>query len=314
MDRETQYHVPVLGREVCTALCHKKNGTILDATLGGGGHFRMIAKKLTSGATLVGIDRDPDAIAWNRKHPVTTRANVIIEQARFSEIKDVLQKYGINKIDGVIVDLGVSSFQLDSPERGFSFMEDCKLDMRMNPDEGESAGELINRLSVDELTEILSEFGEVRNAPRMARAMKNAKRPLKTSGDLDACLSGEYGGGLRYKVLAKVYMALRIAVNGELRELRLFLKSALSFLADGARIAVIAYHSLEDRIVKEFFREHEPHCVCPRETPACTCGCPGQLKRINRKPIKASVQEVFYNTRARSARLRIAEITTGGGV
>lgn len=305
------YHTPVLAREVHDALCKKKNGIYIDATLGGGGHFRALARCLEAGATLIGIDRDPDAVAWNRDHPVESSATIIIENIRFSEVGKLCDKYSIASIDGVLLDLGVSSFQIDRTERGFSFMQECELDMRMNAHEGERALDLIGRLSVDELTDVLASYGEIRNASRMALTIKNGASGLATSFDLRECLEREYGEHLKFKILAKVFMALRIAVNDELGELQRLLKSMPARLSAGGRLAIISYHSLEDRIVKDFIRTHEPHCICPKSALRCTCGNPGQLKRITRKPIVPTEQEVENNPRARSARLRIAEKLPG---
>ena len=307
MTEISEYHVPVLCREVVDALCNRKNGCFIDATLGGGGHFRALARTLGDGATLVGIDRDTDAVTWNRRHPAETDASVYLEHARFSEITRICEKLSLPSVDGVLVDLGVSSFQIDRPERGFSFMQGCGLDMRMNTRDGEQAMDLIARLSVEELAEVLASYGEIRNARRMAVTIKDSPEAIRTSTDLQTVLAREYGGQFRYKVLARIFMALRIAVNDELGELRTFLAAIPDLLADGGRVAVISYHSLEDRMVKEFFRNNEPHCVCPQSALRCTCGRPGRLKRVNRKAIVASEEEIADNPRARSARLRIAE-------
>jgi 16S rRNA (cytosine1402-N4)-methyltransferase len=312
MTGQSDYHIPVLSREVRDALCKRKNGCYVDATLGGGGHFRALAAELSAEATLIGIDRDPDAVVWNRRHPATTAATVVLEHARFSEVAAICRNHAITSVDGVLLDLGVSSFQIDQPERGFSFMQECSLDMRMNAQEGERATDLITRLSVDDLAHVLATYGEVRNAGRMARVIKNGAGSITTSAGLRECLAREYGVQLKYKVLAKVFMALRIAVNDELGELRRFLAAMPELLANGGRIAVISYHSLEDRIVKEFFRENEPHCICPKAALRCTCGTPGRLKRISRKAISAAEDEIVVNPRARSARLRIAEKIPGG--
>jgi 16S rRNA (cytosine1402-N4)-methyltransferase len=311
MTESSAYHTPVLVREVHDALCKNKNGIYIDATLGGGGHFRAMARSLESGATLIGIDRDPDAVTWNRDHAIESNATIIIENARFSEVGQLCAKYSIVSIDGALLDLGVSSFQIDRADRGFSFMQECGLDMRMNAREGERAGDLIGRLSVDELADVLASYGEIRNAPRMASTIKNGISGSATSFDLRECLAREYGDHLKFKILAKVFMALRIAVNNELDELRHFLESMPALLSEGGRLAVISYHSLEDRIVKDFFRNNEPHCICPKAALRCTCGNPGRLKRITRKPITATEQEVAANPRSRSARLRIVEKLPG---
>lgn len=308
---DVSYHVPVLSNEVRDLLCRDKQGVYLDVTLGGGGHFGMMARILERGATLVGMDRDPDAVAWNRSHPVESPAKIIVEQGRFSQVKTLLAMHHIGSVDGVLADLGVSSFQIDTAPRGFSFMKDCDLDMRMDPTRGESAADLITRLSVDELAAVLETYGEVRNASRMAAAIKKDV-PLQTSSALRECLAREYGAEMKYKVLAKVYMALRIAVNDELNELRGFLETMLDVLADGARLVVMSYHSLEDLIVKDFFRSHERRCICPKEALYCTCGTPGKLKRITRKPIVASAEEIGLNPRSRSVRLRAAEKLSAG--
>jgi 16S rRNA (cytosine1402-N4)-methyltransferase len=311
IDRD-RYHVPVLSHEVCDFLCRNKRGIYVDATLGGGGHFAMIARQLQDDAILIGIDRDPDAVAWNRAHPVDSKATVVVEQACFSQIASILDKHKIDGIDGALLDLGVSSFQIDTADRGFSFMQPCDLDMRMNPREGTRARDLIERYSTEELADVLGMYGEVKNGSRMASAIKQSEKVPQTSDDLRDCLRKEYGSHLKFKVLSKVFMALRIAVNDELNELRRFLTSIVMYLKDGARVAVISYHSLEDRMVKEFFRNEESHCICPPEALFCTCGKPGRLKRITRKPIVASHQEITRNPRSRSARLRVAEKRTGG--
>jgi 16S rRNA (cytosine1402-N4)-methyltransferase len=311
MSTPEQYHIPVLSQKVVELLCRNKNGVYVDATLGGGGHFRMLGKELASSAVLIGVDRDRDAIMWNRKHPVETEAAVIIEHSKFSDVKTILDRNGIEKIDGILMDLGISSFQIDNAQRGFSFMRQCDLDMRMNQENGITARELILQSTEEELAAILSNYGEVKNASRMAAVLKAVGPTLETSEDLQNSMTKEYGAPLRYKVLAKVFMALRIAVNDEFEELRTLLDDATSFLRAGGRIAVIAYHSLEDRIVKTFFREHEHHCICPKEALYCTCGVPGTLKRVIGKPVVASTDEIENNPRARSARLRVAEKTTG---
>ena len=287
MTKHELYHVPVLRDELIDMMITRNDGVYLDCTLGGGGHFRALAEKLGPGAVLIGIDRDPDAIAWNIKHPVSGEQKVIIEQCRFSQFDIVLKKIGIKFVDGVLLDLGLSSFQIDNPERGFSYMHESDLDMRMNSGEGLTAGELLERSSEAELASILSQFGEVINPLRMARTIKSCV-PLNSSSDLRDCLSREYGPNIKFKVLAKIFQALRIAVNDELGELKRFLDQVPGYLAAGGRLAVISYHSLEDRMVKEFIREKERGCTCPADVPVCICGKPVLLKRITRKAVKAT--------------------------
>jgi len=191
MTKQAQYHTPVLADEVCDLLCRNRQGVFVDATLGGGGHFGLLAKNLLPGALLIGIDRDPDSIAWNREHQLHSNAKIILEQARFSQLPQIMNNHSIKALDGVLLDLGVSSFQIDSVHRGFSFMQECDLDMRMNYTEGETAGELVNRMSEEELSDVLAKFGEVHNARRMAHAIKLNPSPVKTSNDLRECLLRE---------------------------------------------------------------------------------------------------------------------------
>lgn len=305
------YHEPVLKDEIIKLLIGNPAGVYLDCTLGGGGHFRAIAEKLEKEATLIGIDRDPDAISWNRQNMVNKDFRIIIEQSRFSEFDTILKKYEITGVDGVLLDLGVSSWQIDNRDRGFSYMGEGALDMRMNKEEGIPANQYITSLSEAELCRILSEYGEVQNAARMAQTLKNCEFPIKTSLDLRNCLSKEYGPNMKYKVLAKIFQALRIAINDELGELNCFLSKAIDYLLPKGRLAVMAYHSLEDRIVKDFLRLAEHPCVCPAELPMCVCGKKALIKRITHKPVFASDQEIVSNPRSRSVRLRVAEKTSG---
>lgn len=308
MKTENFYHQPVLKEEVCDLLITDKSGCYIDCTLGGGGHFWSLAEKLSSNAVLIGIDRDMDAIKWNKMTMISDGPSIIIEQSRFSQFDDVLEKHNISGLNGALLDLGVSSFQIDTESRGFTYMKGSALDMRMNTSEGISASELLEQSSEEQLSSILSEYGEVHNAVRMARAIKSCKN-IKTSSDLRSCLTQEYGPNLQIKVVAKVFQALRIAVNDELGELKRFLEKITGYLLSSGRLAVIAYHSLEDRMVKDFIREQEQGCVCPIDLPYCICEKQVMLKRITRKATRASVAEIKSNPRSRSARLRVAERT-----
>jgi 16S rRNA (cytosine1402-N4)-methyltransferase len=285
------------------------HGVYLDATLGGGGHFTAIASRLDSRGTLVGIDRDSEAIAWVQNHLPHSEAQLLIQHSRFSRFDAVLDAAHLTSIDGMLLDLGVSSHQIEDPSRGFSYMQDTRLDMRMDPTSGVDAAEILRVSDPDELSRILTTNGEVTNARRMAAAIKRyaASQPLNTSADLKKCLRSEYGPSLKIKVLAKVFQALRIVVNMELDELRTCLEKTSCYLRQGGRLAVLTYHSLEDRIVKQFLRDSEGGCICPPEAPVCVCQRSSVFKRVNRKSIHAGEAEVVLNTRARSARLRIAE-------
>ena len=315
------YHVPVLLDEVRELLIAGAGGVYVDGTLGGGGHFRAIVEALSGGAGLkggsgravaVGIDRDREAIDNARSAGVGgAGVEVVLEQSRFSEFDSVLRKYGLCKVQGLFVDLGVSSRQIDVVERGFMYMKDAPLDMRMDQGCGVTAAEFLERSGEEEIARVLDKYGEVRNAQRMAGAIKCYMRHDKilTSADLKACVEREYGANVKIQVLAKLFQALRIAVNGELDELRSFLDKSVEYLAEGGRVAVISYHSLEDRMVKEFFREAEEPCICAPLQPVCTCNKPVLLRRVNRKAVIASEEEVTRNPRSRSARLRVAERT-----
>jgi 16S rRNA (cytosine1402-N4)-methyltransferase len=309
MMRNENYHTPVLLKETIDLLVVRNDGAYLDGTLGGGGHFRALAGCLVKGAQMVGIDRDPQAVVKNRSSEISSDVKVIIEQSRYSDFDKVLIQHDIRALAGAFLDLGVSSHQIDETERGFSYMQDSPLDMRMDPSTGVTAEELLRQTNIDELARILETYGEIINSVRMARTIKNYLRnkPLSTSSDLKECLSGEYGPNMRIKVLSKIFQALRIAVNDELGELERFLGKIPAYLSAGGRLAIISYHSLEDRIVKNFIRDKERGCVCPPQIPQCVCGNVIEFKRITKKAIQSSFDETRKNPRARSARLRVAE-------
>jgi 16S rRNA (cytosine1402-N4)-methyltransferase len=294
LDANEAYHVPVLLDESVDALAVKPEGTYLDATVGGGGHFRKILSKLDKRGTAIGIDRDPEAIEWCRAQGGHDAATVILEQCTFSGFGTVLDRHGIASLDGLLLDLGVSSHQIDAAGRGFSYMKEAALDMRMDPSADTTAARFCAQASENDLARALATFGEITNPIRMAAAIKKcqASRPLRTSTDLVACLKREYGPALAVKVIAKVFQALRIAVNDELAELAACLNAALSYVKKGGRIAVISYHSLEDRLVKHMIRGSA------RE---------GVLRAITKKPLTPSREEVMNNPSARSAKMRCAE-------
>jgi 16S rRNA (cytosine1402-N4)-methyltransferase len=308
-DRTNVYHIPVLLQESMEALAIKTDGVYVDATAGGGGHLRELAARLDSRGTAVGIDRDPDAIARCKAHLGSVQPTVILEQSPFSRLDMILKSHGLSAIDGLLLDLGVSSHQIDDGPRGFSYMQDAKLDMRMDPSQGISAAEFLAASDEHELARILSSYGEIRNPMRMARAFVRyaAHKAMNTSGDVRQCLTEEYGPALPIKVIAKVFQAVRIAVNNELSELAACLGHAVSYVKKGGRIVIISYHSLEDRIVKNFIRDNEQPCRCPQSIPYCICGKKILLKRINKKVIIPTDIEVQSNPRARSARMRVAE-------
>ncbi len=305
------YHAAVLLAESIEGLAVRPGGAYLDGTAGGGGHLQAIVDRLGGAGTAIGLDRDSDAIAYLHAHIEPRGAKLIVAQSRFSELDRVLDENGIETLDGVLLDLGVSSYQLDTPERGFSYQVEAPLDMRMDSRRGQTAAELLRGCDVATLERILRDYGEVTNAPRMARAIASCARAggLQTTTDLRRCLDAEYGV-MKPKVLSKVFQALRIAVNRELEELETFLAKIPGQLRAGGRLVIIAYHSLEDRLVKNAMRDWEGRCVCPPELPVCRCGRRAMFKRITRRAVRPSDDEIRVNRRARSARLRVAERVT----
>lgn len=302
------YHLPALLAETLEGLAVRCDGVYLDGTLGGGGHFGAIVARLDERGTAVGLDRDPDALDNARRTMAGHKARVVLEQERFSRFDTVLQRNGIDGLDGALLDLGVSSHQIDTPDRGFSYQADGPLDMRMDTTRGVTAAQLIRDSDMATLTRILAEYGEVRNAGRMAAVLCAcaSKGELQTTSGLRHCLEAEYGP-LEPSILAKVYQALRIAVNGELDELQEFLGKITGALKTGGRLAIISYHSLEDRLVKNAIRDRGGRCSCPPHQPICTCARRVELKRVTTKAVQAGAEEISRNRRSRSARLRVAQ-------
>jgi len=306
-------HKPVLLDECLDALDIKPDGTYLDGTLGRAGHSLAILRRLTAGR-LIGIDRDLTAIDAARERLAEFGDHVTLVHGNFADLGNILQELGITKIDGMLFDLGVSSPQLDEPQRGFSYMHDAPLDMRMDETAALDAGEVVNTWSYEELRRILYEYGEERYAPQIAKAIvrRRVDKPVRTTGELvEIIRTAMPSAALREKQhpAKRSFQAIRIAVNGELDALPPMLEAAANGLAPGGRLAVITFHSLEDRIVKQKMRELATGCTCPPEFPVCVCGKKPKLKLISRKPIAAGAQELTENPRARSAKLRVAERT-----
>ena len=302
-------HKPVLFQETIDSLAIRPDGIYIDGTAGGGGHSRAIAEHLTTGR-LLAIDQDPDAI-----RVVTERLGslpqVTIRQGNFAQMCDLARDCGIEHADGILMDIGVSSYQLDNPERGFSYHNDAPLDMRMSQ-KGVSAADLVNTLSWQELAQIISRYGEDKNAVRIAKGIESARKnePITTTGQLADIIRSSVPAAVRREAghpARKTFQALRIAVNGELDRLREGLEAAFSLLAPGGRLAVITFHSLEDRIVKKQMHQWCQGCTCPPEFPVCVCGKKPQGKLIYKKGLAPSEQEIEENPRARSARLRVIE-------
>ena len=305
------YHVSVLLEECIQGLNIKPDGIYVDGTLGGAGHSSYIASKLTTGR-LIGIDRDPVALkaAGQRLAPYADRVTLV--HSNFCEIAQVLKDLQIEGVDGILLDLGVSSPQLDDGSRGFSYMADAPLDMRMNAQDTLSAYQVVNEWPYEELRRILYEYGEERYAPQIASAIcrKREVSPIETTLELvDVIRSAMPPQALREKQhpAKRSFQAIRIAVNDELGAVEDMIRTVPDKLNKGGRLCVISFHSLEDRIVKNAIAARENGCTCPREAPICTCGFVQTLRNVSRKPIVSGQQELEENPRARSAKLRVAE-------
>ena len=304
-------HISVLLPECIEALNIRPDGIYVDGTLGLGGHSSEIAARLTTGL-LIGIDRDETAIerAGERLKPFGDR--VKLAHGNFRNTAAILDSLGIDGVDGMLFDLGVSSPQLDEADRGFSYMHDAPLDMRMDASDELNAWFIVNCWPEEKLRRILYDYGEERHAPRIAAAILKARqeKPISTTLELvDVIRSAMPAQALREKQhpAKRTFQAIRIAVNDELEAVRALMETAPDKLKPGGRLAVISFHSLEDRIVKLGIREREDGCTCPREFPVCTCGFVRTLKSVTRKPIVPSPEELAANPRARSAKLRVAE-------
>ena len=305
------YHVSVLLQECLDGLNIKPDGIYVDGTLGGAGHSSRIAAQLTTGR-LIGIDRDPVALkaAGERLQPFADRVTLV--HSNFSEVRQVLDDLGIEAVDGILLDLGVSSPQLDEAVRGFSYMLDAPLDMRMDGGAALSAHEVVNTWSQDELKRILYDYGEERYAPQIAGAIcrRRAEKTIETTLELaDIIRAAMPAAALREKQhpAKRSFQAIRIAVNDELGAVETVMKSAVSCLNPGGRLAIITFHSLEDRIVKNGMVAASKGCTCPPHFPVCVCGNKPKVKLITRKPITASEEELERNPRSRSAKLRVCE-------
>jgi len=300
-------HQPVLLRETIDGLAIKPNGTYVDGTLGGGGHSYAILQRLNDGGQLIGIDRDEDALraATERLHPFGERFHAV--HGNFHDITNLIPGLA----DGIVLDLGVSSYQLDTPERGFSYRFDGPLDMRMDQGQSKNAYTLVNLLSEKELVDIIFAYGEDRYARRIARniVMARQNKPIETTGmlaDIIECAVPRTHKPGPHPAM-RTFQALRIAVNDELAPLDAAIRAAVSCLHPGGRLCVITFHSLEDRIVKQVMNYLASDCHCPRDFPVCVCRTKPAVRIISRKPICPSEAEITENSRAHSAKLRIAE-------
>lgn len=306
-------HLSVLADEIVQYLAPRPGGRYLDGTLGLGGHSLRILQTTAGQAHVLGLDRDMQILTLACQRLATYRKHFTAFHGCFSNFADALGSVGWEKLDGVLVDLGVSSLQLDQPQRGFSFLEEGPLDMRMNAGSDTfSAVDLVNTWPYERLKKILFQYGEEPLAGRIARAIiaRREDRPFVTTLDLARCVENAYPAKRRalsrHHPATKTFQAIRIAVNDELGELELFLERIVPFLQPKGKIAVISFHSLEDRVVKHFFRAESAPCVCPRDFPYCQCGRTPRLEVITRKPVQPTQEEMAVNSRSRSAKLRVA--------
>ena len=305
-------HDPVMLREVIDGLNVKENGTYIDATVGGAGHSIEIAKLLNADGLLIGIDQDPEALKAAAKKLSDFECSVKLVSSNFSDIADVVDHVGAEHVDGILMDIGVSSYQLDESSRGFTYREDVPLDMRMNPSVEITAAYIVNKEPEDKLCQIIGQYGEERWAARIAKFICERRKegPIATTGELVDIIRAAVPKAARQEGIhpaRRTFQALRIAVNDELGSLERGIKGAVKVLGSEGRLAILSYHSLEDRIVKQTFKQMEEPCTCPREMPVCICGLKPVIRVITRKPELPSDAEIERNPRARSAKLRIAQ-------
>lgn len=311
-NRSASSHTPVMLPEVLKALNVQPGGRYIDCTLGGGGHAAAILDHSSPGGQLLGIDADPDALETARERLQHYKESILLVNDNFVNLQSICIKYDFFPVHGILLDLGLSSLQLNGEDRGFSFQHDDPLDMRFNPEQKVSAADIVNATPEARLANIIRNYGEESQSNRIARYIVN-ERPIKTTRQLAELVEKAVGRRGRIHPATKTFQALRIAVNHELEYLESVLRQALDLLGYEGRLVVISYHSLEDRIVKQFMQKEAKGCICPPGTPVCVCGHTPRLRLINRKVIIPTETEIRANPRSRSAKLRAAErITTQG--
>ncbi len=300
-------HLPVLYQQVIRYLQPHSGGRYVDGTVGAGGHARGILEASAPDGLLLGLDVDPQALELAQAYLAPFGKRVILREASYTALEEEIRALGWEGVDGILLDLGLSSMQLDRPERGFSFREDAPLDMRFSPRSPQTAADLVNTLPEADLADIIYRYGEERRSRQVARAIV-AARPIHTTRQLAEVVARVTGSGRPgIHPATRTFQALRIAVNRELENVESVLPQAIAALLPGGRLAVISFHSLEDRIVKHYFRRESRDCICPPRQPVCTCGHTAQVRVLTRKPVMASAEEREQNPRARSARLRVVE-------
>ena len=305
-------HVSVLYEPVLELLNVKPDGIYVDGTLGGGGHAAGVCERLSEQGTFVGIDRDKDALAAAKQRLQPYPCEKHLVQSNYEDVKHVLWDLGLLQADGAMLDLGVSSFQLDNPERGFSYMQQAPLDMRMNADDSLTAADVVNEYSREQLTKVIKDYGEEKWAARIAQFITEARKEkrIETTFELVDIIKRAVPASARRDgphPAKRTFQAIRIEVNDELGQLSRAINDFIDILAPGGRLAVISFHSLEDRIVKEAFQKRLDPCTCPPDFPVCVCGKVPDIKKVTRKPVEADSEELEANPRSRSAKLRVIE-------
>lgn len=308
----TTIHVSVLGNEIITFLAPRPDGGYIDGTAGGGGHSWSLLQASSAaetpdlGGRVLSLDADPHAVARVRERLQPFGERSVVVQSNFRHLMTVAQATGFTAVDGIVLDLGLSSDQLEQEARGFSLMTDSPLDMRFDPAQETSAADLVNTLNETDLANVIYQYGEEHLSRRIARAIVKA-RPVTTTGQLAQVIERAVGRRGRLHPATRTFQALRIAVNEELDVLADVLPQAVALLKPGGRLAVISFHSLEDRIVKQFMKREATDCLCPPETMTCQCGHTATLSLVTRKPVEPTAAEISANPRSRSAKLRVAE-------
>jgi 16S rRNA (cytosine1402-N4)-methyltransferase len=305
-------HITVLLNESVELLNVKSDGVYVDCTLGGAGHSSLIAERLGRAGTLIGLDQDSRALAAAKQKLSQASCRVILHKANFQHVKEVVHSLGFDQVDGILFDLGVSSPQLDEGERGFSYHEDAPLDMRMDQDQELTAYQIVNQYSEKEISRILFQYGEEKFARRISHQIiqNRTLKPIERTTELADIIKGAIPAAARRKgphPARRSFQAIRIAVNNELGVFEEALKQVVPLLRKGGRVAVISFHSLEDRICKHFFQEQAVGCICPKHFPVCVCDHEPSLVVLTRKPVIPTNNEIEQNARARSAKLRVAE-------
>jgi len=299
-------HIPVLVNQVIKYLVINPSGTYVDCTLGGGSHSFEILSRLKKGGKLIGIDWDDQAIEIANQKLLPFKGSFKIVKSNYALIKQVLFAEGIQKVDGILVDLGVSSFQIDIPDRGFSYLADGPLDMRMSAESKRTAADILNNESLSQLVWILKNYGEERRAKPIARAVVKSReqKRIETTKQFTEIIKSVTPYKERLKTLARCYQAVRITTNSELQNLQNFLDQSIELLSTGCRLVIISFHSLEDRLVKNFLNRQANPCDCPSELPYCVCNKKPTIKILTRKVVTPSIEEVRLNSRSRSSKLR----------